>query len=109
GFSLARTGRMGIVCPRLAPAITRNPLQEAVAMSKTLTLIHAGWASVESLARAGRRQDALSRVTGLLTRSDLPATLAADAHRLAGGPLIQAQQDAKARPPPPAAPGPPPT
>lgn len=66
-------------------------------MSKTLTLVHAGWASVQALAKAGRRVDALARVTMLLTRSDVPGPVAADAHRLAAELLIDNERFAAAR------------
>src|SRR5438067_2363662 len=51
-------------------------------MSRTLTLIHAGWASVKALARDGRRRDALTQVERLLACPDLPVPVAADAHRV---------------------------
>lgn len=53
-------------------------------MSMMLSLITAGWESVRVAAAQGRRTDALSRVTQLLSRPDVPASLAAEAHRLAG-------------------------
>src|SRR5207253_5817262 len=70
---------------------------EAVAMSRTLTLIHAGWASVKALARDGRRRDALTQVERLLACPDLPVPVGADAHRLTAELLIDAERYAKAR------------
>lgn len=66
-------------------------------MSRMLTLIHAGWASARSLARSGRRADALAQLRRLLSRPDLPVALAADARRLAAELLIEAEGFAEAR------------
>lgn len=66
-------------------------------MSRMLTLIHAGWASARSLARSGRRSDALTQTERLLSYPDLPAPVAADAHRLAGELLIDAERFVNAR------------
>ena len=66
-------------------------------MSRMLPLIHAGWASVQARAKAGRRREALDCVKRLLSRSDLPTSLAADAHRLAGELLIDGEKYAKGR------------
>jgi hypothetical protein len=53
-------------------------------MSRTLTLVDAGWESVRSSVAHGRRADALTQITRLLARPDLPAHTAAEAHHLAG-------------------------
>jgi hypothetical protein len=66
-------------------------------MSKMLALIGAGWASVRSSVVHDRRPDSLSRLTRLLARPDVPAPVAADAHRLAGELLSDAQQHPEAR------------
>lgn len=66
-------------------------------MSRTLTLIHAGWTAARDTARSGRGADALTQVTRLLARPDLPAVVAADAHRLAAEILIEGERYAAAR------------
>jgi hypothetical protein len=66
-------------------------------MSRTLTLIHAGWAATRQATRDGRRGDALARVSRLLARPDVPAPVAADAHRLAAELLIESERYAAAR------------
>jgi hypothetical protein len=66
-------------------------------MSKTLTLIHAGWSLIRSSVAQGRRTDALNRLTRLLARPDVPAPVAADAHRLAGELLTDAERYSEAR------------
>jgi hypothetical protein len=66
-------------------------------MSRTLTLIHAGWSSVQSLVREGRKREARTQVERLLDRADLPAPVAADAHRLAAELLLDAERFARAR------------
>ncbi len=53
-------------------------------MSRTLTLVGAGWESVRATAERGQRADALSRLTRLLARPDVPAARAAEGHRFAG-------------------------
>ena len=53
-------------------------------MSKTLDLIEAGWESVRATAARGQRADALSRLTGMLARPDLPAAMLAEGRQLAG-------------------------
>jgi hypothetical protein len=66
-------------------------------MSRTLTMIHAGWASVQSLVRDGRRRDALTQLERLLACPDLPVPVAANAHRLTAELLIDAERFAMAR------------
>jgi hypothetical protein len=66
-------------------------------MGRTLTLIHAGWASAKALARDGRRAEALALVERLLTHPDLPAPVAADARRLAAELELDAERFARAR------------
>jgi hypothetical protein len=66
-------------------------------MSRTLTLIGAGWASVRSSAAHGRRTDTLNRLRSLLARPDLPTSVACEAHRLAGELLVEAERYPKAR------------
>ena len=66
-------------------------------MSRTLTLNAAGWELVRSSAAHGRRTDALTRATRLLGRPDLSASVAAEAHRLAGELLIEAERYSEAR------------
>ena len=53
-------------------------------MSGTLTLIDAGWESVRTTAQRGQRTIALTRLTRLLARPDVPSILAIEGHRLAG-------------------------
>jgi hypothetical protein len=62
-----------------------------------LTLIDAGWESVRTAAASGRRAETLSRVTRLLALPDLPASLAAEAHRLAGELYTEAERYSEAR------------
>ena len=66
-------------------------------MSRMLTLIQAGWASIRSSVAQGRRTDALTRLKRLLVRPDVPASVAADAHRLAGELLTDAERYPEAR------------
>lgn len=66
-------------------------------MSRTLTLIHAGWGTIRALARSGRRRDALNHIGRLLACPDLPQAVAADAHRLAAELLIDAEDYTRAR------------
>jgi tetratricopeptide (TPR) repeat protein len=66
-------------------------------MSRTLTLIHAGWTSVKALARGGRRAEARTQLERLLTHPDLPAPVAADARRLAGELELERERFAAAR------------
>jgi hypothetical protein len=66
-------------------------------MSRTLTILHSGWASARALARGGRRTDALALIDRLLSRPDLPTPLAADAHRLAGELELNAERYTAAR------------
>jgi predicted Zn-dependent protease len=66
-------------------------------MSRTLTLIHAGWASARALARVGRRAEARALVERLLTHPGLPAPMAADARRLAAELELDAERFAAAR------------
>src|SRR5262249_52409786 len=64
---------------------------------RMLTLLEAGWASVRSSAKQGRRADALTRATRLLARPDLPASIAAEAHRLAGELQLEAERYSESR------------
>ena len=66
-------------------------------MSRMLTLIHAGWAAARATATSGRRADALAQVARLLTLPDLPAGVAADAHRLAAELEIETESYKAAR------------
>ncbi|MBX9625402.1 MAG: hypothetical protein K2X82_16470 [Gemmataceae bacterium] len=66
-------------------------------MSRMLTLVHAGWDSARTLARAGRRTAAVAQIERLVARPDVPAPVAADARRLAGELLIDAGRYAAAR------------
>ncbi len=66
-------------------------------MSRMLTLIDAGWESIRSMVSRGQCADALTRVTRLLTLPDLPASLAAEANRLAGELSLEAEQYSRAR------------
>ena len=66
-------------------------------MSMTLALIDDGMAAVRSLARKGRRTEALAQATRLLNRSDLPVVVAADAHRVTAEILIDNERHVKAR------------
>jgi len=67
------------------------------AMSTMLTLIQAGWSSIRSSVAQGRRTDALDRLARLLARPDVPAAVAADAHRLTGELLTHAERYSQAR------------
>jgi hypothetical protein len=53
-------------------------------MSRTLTLIPAGWEAVRQIAKRGQRVEALAQLTRLLARPDVPVSLAVEGHRLAG-------------------------
>jgi tetratricopeptide (TPR) repeat protein len=66
-------------------------------MSKMLALIQAGWSSIRSSVEQGRRTDALNRLRRLLARPDVPAAVAADAHRLAGELLTDVERYSEAR------------
>ena len=61
-------------------------------MSRTLSLIHAGWTTARSLARTGRRTDAIAHAERLLARPDLPAAVAADTRRLIAELLIESER-----------------
>jgi len=61
------------------------------------TMIHAGWTAARSMARSGRRTDALHQAERLIARPDLPEPVAADAHRLAAEVLIEDERYKKAR------------
>jgi hypothetical protein len=62
-----------------------------------LTLNDAGWELVRSSAAHGRRADALAGAKRLLARPDLSASVAAEAHRLAGELLIETERYSEAR------------
>lgn len=66
-------------------------------MSRMLRLMDAGWASVRSSATHGHRPDSLAQIVRWLARPDLPASVAAEAHRLASELLIDAERYAEAR------------
>ncbi|MDB5311671.1 MAG: hypothetical protein JWO38_5873 [Gemmataceae bacterium] len=66
-------------------------------MSRMLTLIHGGWTATRSLARNGRRVEALAQATQILSRPDLPVAVAADARRLAAELLIESERYVEAR------------
>lgn len=66
-------------------------------MSRMLSLMDAGWASVRSSATHGRRTDTLAQIVRWLARPDVPPVVAAEAHRLAGELLIDAERYAEAR------------
>ncbi len=66
-------------------------------MSRMLTFLHDGWACARTLARAGRRADALANLTRLLAAPDLPAPVAADARRLAAEVCLDLLRFAAAR------------
>lgn len=66
-------------------------------MSMMLTLIHSGWDSIRNAAARGQRHDALTKLTRFLALPDLPASLAAEAHRLAGELALESEQFSKAR------------
>jgi hypothetical protein len=53
-------------------------------MSKTLTLIDAGWESIRTTAKRGQRIDALNRLTQLLARLDVPTAMAVEGQCFAG-------------------------
>jgi hypothetical protein len=53
-------------------------------MSRTLTLLDAGWASVSQSAARGHAAGALKQLSLLLARPDVPAARAAEWHRFAG-------------------------
>lgn len=66
-------------------------------MSWKLALIDAGIAATRTLARKGRRNEALAQALCLLKRPDLPLTTAADAHRVAGEIFLDRERFAAAR------------
>jgi hypothetical protein len=66
-------------------------------MSRTLTLIEAGWQSARALAKRGQTTAALAQLNRLLARPDVPALLSAEAHRLAGELSIGVEKFAAAR------------
>jgi hypothetical protein len=66
-------------------------------MSRMLSLIGAGWASIRSSAAHGLRTDTLDQLRRLLARPHLPTSVALDGHRLAGELLVEAEQYHKAR------------
>jgi Flp pilus assembly protein TadD len=66
-------------------------------MSRTLGLVHGGWSAARELVRQGRRTDALVAVRRLLSRDDVPAAVAAEAHRLAAELLIDRDRFGAAR------------
>ncbi len=66
-------------------------------MSRMLALIDAGWESVRSAATCGRRAAALAQATRLLAHPNLPASVAAEAHRLAGALQTEADRFSEAR------------
>jgi tetratricopeptide (TPR) repeat protein len=66
-------------------------------MSKTLTLIDAGWESILTTAKCGKRIDALNRLTQLLARPDVPAAMATEGHRFAGELALELGKYATAR------------
>lgn len=66
-------------------------------MSRTLTLIDAGWESVQLLVERGQRANALDQLTRLLARPDVPAAILADGHRLAGELAVELGKYATAR------------
>ncbi|MBN9522786.1 hypothetical protein J0H58_30420 [bacterium] len=66
-------------------------------MSRTLSMAQSGWAQARDLVRRGRRTEGLARLTSLLALSDLPADIAAEAHRLAADLLIDRERYGAAR------------
>ena len=66
-------------------------------MSRTLTLIEAGWESVRLIAERGQRTGALKRLTQLLARPDVPTASAAEWHRFAGELALNLARYATAR------------
>jgi tetratricopeptide (TPR) repeat protein len=75
-------------------------LQEGRAMSRTLSLIRAGWESIRAGAAVtnwGQRADALTQLTRVLAHPDLPADLAAEGHRFAGELALELERHATAR------------
>jgi hypothetical protein len=66
-------------------------------MSRTLSLIRAGWESIRAAADRGRRAEALAQLVQVLARPDLPSDLAPDAHRLAGELALDLSRNATAR------------
>jgi Flp pilus assembly protein TadD len=66
-------------------------------MSRTLTLIGAGWESILSSVAHGRRIDVLKRLRTLIARNDLPTEVASEANRLAGELSLEAERFANAK------------
>jgi tetratricopeptide (TPR) repeat protein len=66
-------------------------------MSRTLSLIRAGWESIQTAASRGRYSDALAQLTRVLARPDVPADLVADGHRFAGELALELERHATAR------------
>jgi tetratricopeptide (TPR) repeat protein len=62
-----------------------------------LAMIHAEWTSIRESVAQGRRTEALARITRLLAWPDVATPVAADAHRLAGELLSDAERFAEAR------------
>ena len=53
-------------------------------MSRTLTLIDAGWETILALAARGQKAEAFAQLTRLLARPDVPTSLAVEGNRFAG-------------------------
>lgn len=66
-------------------------------MSRRLAVIDDGLAAARSLARKGRRTEALAQAKRLLNRPDLPVVAAADAHRVVAELLLDLERYATAR------------
>jgi tetratricopeptide (TPR) repeat protein len=66
-------------------------------MSRTLSLIRAGWESIRAAEARGQRAEALDQLVRVLARPDVPPELAAEAHRFAGELALDLDRYATAR------------
>ena len=66
-------------------------------MSRTLTLVRTGWECARAAADRGNRVGALAQLERVLARPDVPAELAAEAHRFAGELALDLERFATAR------------
>lgn len=66
-------------------------------MSRTLSLVETAWDVIQSLVVRKQYRTALRHVTRLLARPDMPETLTAEAHRLAGQLALELEQYPVAR------------
>jgi tetratricopeptide (TPR) repeat protein len=75
----------------------RLTLPEADTMSRTLSLVETAWDVIQLLVARKQYRTALRQLMRLLARPDVPETLIADAHRLAGRLALELEQYPVAR------------